>query len=213
MDNLVEVIKRSLNKGLPGTEVQWKMASSDRMVLDYPRKRKSGSKLGAVLILIYPVGDKYCTVFIQRPDYDGVHGGQIGFPGGKMESKDSTLTETALREACEETGICKDDLNLLGHLTPLYIPVSDIEVTPIIACLDDIPEFRINRQEVVYLIEADLSRFLDPSIIKERAMEVRGNIMNVKYFDYEDHIIWGATAMMLYELLVIAEREGINFQV
>ena len=209
-------IKRILDgiaRGLPGTDVQWEMASSDRMVRNLPRIRAADSTLGAVLVLLFPCRGSYHTVFIQRPEYNGVHSGQIGFPGGKMEKSDQSLTETALREACEETGICQDELTPIGKLTPLYIPVSNIEVTPVVGYIDHRPRFRLRKEEVVYTIEADLCSFLDRSIVREKPMEVRGELLNVKYYDYNSHVIWGATAMILHELLVIAEREGITFQV
>ncbi|TFH36830.1 MAG: CoA pyrophosphatase, partial [Bacteroidia bacterium] len=118
IEELAVNLGNAIDNGLPGAEIQWKMASSDRRTKTYPRQRREDSRLSAVLILLYPVNDTPTTVFIQRPLYDGVHSGQIGFPGGKMEEGDNTLTGTALREACEETGICSDDVFVIGSLTP-----------------------------------------------------------------------------------------------
>ncbi len=185
------------------------MASSDRMIKNFPRSRRGDSKLAAVLILLYPVDDTIYTLFIRRPEYNGVHSGQISFPGGKKEKGDSNITDTALRETCEEIGICDEELIILGTLTPLFIPVSNIEVTPVVASCIKRPYIKPDREEVVFVIEARLSDFLKDNIVKERPMAVRGETLDVKYYDYKGHIIWGATAMILHELLVVMKREGI----
>jgi len=202
-------LQSALGKSLPGTDAQWEMASSDRMIKNFPRKKRSDSKLAAVLILLYPVNNKICTLFIQRPVYDGVHSGQISFPGGKMEKEDRGLTDTAIREACEEVGLCRDKLQILGSLTPLFIPVSNIEVSPVVAYCKTRPSFIPDSNEVVSLIEAALANFTSPGIVKEKAMTVRDEVIDVKYYDYEGIVIWGATAMILHELLLIMKRNGL----
>ncbi|MDT8400701.1 MAG: CoA pyrophosphatase [Bacteroidales bacterium] len=209
-DNFTGRLRNALRKPLPGTDVQWEMASSDRMITNFPRKKRSDSKLAAVLILLYPVNGKIHTLFIQRPVYRGVHSGQISFPGGKMEKDDRDLTDTAIREACEEVGLCSGDLDILGSLTPLYIPVSNIEVSPVVAYCKSQPSFIPDGQEVVSIIEASLADFFSDDIVKEKPMVIRNEALNVKYFDYKGHIIWGATAMILHELLVIILREELS---
>ena len=179
------------------------MASSDRRIKDFPRAKRPDSKLAAVMILLYPVDGQLHTLFIQRPDYDGVHGGQISFPGGKKEKEDEDLIATALRETHEETGAGGEDFEMLGKLTPLFIPVSNIEVTPFIAYCSSKPDFVPCDDEVVFLIEARLSVFLNGSIVKERPMNIRNDMLKVRYYDYEGNVIWGATAMILHELLTI----------
>jgi len=146
---------------------------------------------------------------MQRHNYDGVHGGQISFPGGKKEPADADIIQTALREAMEETGADPSAISVLGTLTPLFIPVSNMVVTPVLGWTDKRPHFNHQPEEVVFLIEADLKRFLDPSIIKIKPFEIRGEILDVRYFDYEGHVIWGATAMILNELLTILNKTKI----
>jgi len=209
-DLFIKSLESALGKDLPGTDVQWEMASSERRIENYPRHKKKGSQLAAVLMLLYPYMDDIYTVFIQRPLYEGVHSGQISFPGGKMEEGDRSLVETASREACEEISLCDNELLILGMLTPLYIPVSDIEASPVVAFCNYKPDLAPDKNEVVSIIEARLKDFLDPGIIKEKLMKIRDEEIMVKYFDHNGLVIWGATAMMLYELLVILEREGID---
>lgn len=204
-----DTLKLEILKELPGTEVQWALASSDRMVRNFPRVPREDSVQAAVLILLYPHKNKVHTVFIQRPDYDGIHGGQISFPGGKREKGDPDLSFTATREASEETGIDPDSLEITGILTPLFIPVSNILVTPVVAWSDLRPDFRIQESEVRFIIETELNRFLDYSIVKTRPLEIRGEMIDIRYFDYDNHVIWGATAMMLHELLTIINRAAL----
>jgi len=205
----IENLRDELCKPLPGTDVQWEMASSDRLIRDFPRHKKNDSKLAAVLILLYPINNELHTLFIQRPEYNGVHSGQISFPGGKKEKGDSNITDTALRETCEEIGICDEELIILGTLTPLFIPVSNIEVIPVVASCIKRPYIKPDRDEVVFVIEARLADFFNHGIVKHKSMVVRGEELDVKYYDYQGKVIWGATAMMLHELLVVMKRVGI----
>jgi 8-oxo-dGTP pyrophosphatase MutT (NUDIX family) len=203
MNKFPELLKSEIQKPLPGTEVQWHMASSDRFVKDFPRVPGPDARVAAILILLYPKNSSVYTVFIQRPDYNGVHSGQISFPGGKKEPSDADIFETAFREAKEEVGVDPSKISVIGTLTPLFIPASNTVVTPVTGWIESRPEFRCQKGEVVYIIEAELKRFLDPSIIKTKPFEIRGEMLEVKYFDYRGHIIWGATAMILNELLAI----------
>ena len=145
---------------------------------------------------------------MQRPDYNGVHSGQISFPGGKKEPEDEDVIKTALREAYEETGVDRDKVDVISTLTPLFIPVSNMIVTPVVGWINKKPAFNLKSEEVLFLIDADLKKLLDPSIVKLKPFEIRGERLEVKYFDYEGNTIWGATAMILHELLVILRRGG-----
>lgn len=208
MHNFATSLKAELIKGLPGTEVQWQMASSDRFVRNFPKVPGKDARIAAVLILLFPEKGSIHTIFMQRPEYEGVHGGQISFPGGKQELEDENIVQTALREAYEETGIDPSKVKIIGTLTPLFIPVSNMIVTPVIGWADKKPLFNYRPEEVDFLIDADLKRLLNPSIVRTKPFEIRGELVEVKYFNYDENTIWGATAMILQELLVIIKRGG-----
>jgi 8-oxo-dGTP pyrophosphatase MutT (NUDIX family) len=204
-----DLLKAELMKGLPGPEIQWQMASSDRMVKSYPGKPGEDARIAAVLILLYPVNGSIHTLFMQRHNYDGVHGGQISFPGGKRELDDIDVIQTALREAEEETGVRSDSVNVIGTLTPLFINVSNMLVTPVIGWIDVKPHFSHQAEEVDFLFEAELELFFNHSILKTKPLDIRGEKINVKYFDYNGNVIWGATSMILNELLEIIKNSSI----
>ena len=208
MNKLADNLKNEILAGLPGTEVQWQMASSDRMVRNFPRAPGKDARAASVLILLYPYKGAVHTVFMQRHDYNGVHGGQISFPGGKQEPADENAIRTALREAEEEIGVNPEEITVLGTLTPLFIPISNILVTPVVAWINEKPAFSHQVDEVVFLFETDLRRFYDPAIIKTQPVKIGSETLDVKYYDYEGNMIWGATAMILHELLVILRRGG-----
>jgi 8-oxo-dGTP pyrophosphatase MutT (NUDIX family) len=206
MKKFAEKLRKEISKGLPGTQVQWALASSDRMVKGFPRNPRVDSQEAAIMILLYPVNNSIHTAFIQRPSYDGVHGGQISFPGGKRESSDPDLIYTAVRETSEEIGVNTSEINIIDILTPLYIPVSNIVVTPVVGWMEEQPAFIRQEEEVVFIIEAEIKKLLNPDIIKIKPFEIRGEMIDIKYFDYKDNVIWGATAMILNELFTIFRR-------
>ncbi|TAL73831.1 MAG: CoA pyrophosphatase [Bacteroidetes bacterium] len=212
MQRFIDLLKTEMQKALPGTEVQWQMASSDRTLKNFTSISGNDTRVAAVLILLFPENGSIYTVFIQRPEYDGVHGGQISFPGGKQEPSDDNIIETAIRETHEEIGADPAKISVIGTLTPLFIPVSNMLVTPVIGWMKDRPVFIHKVNEVVFIFEADLKKLLDPSIVKTKPMKIRSKIIEVKYFDYQGNVIWGATAMMLHELLTIIKVSNIPIQ-
>jgi 8-oxo-dGTP pyrophosphatase MutT (NUDIX family) len=205
-------LKDEILKGLPGTKVQWEMASGHRILKQFPEFPGEDTRVAAVLILLYPEKGSIHTVFMQRPEYEGIHGGQISFPGGKKEPEDESVIQAALRETWEETGVDPAEISIVGTLTPLYIPVSNMLVTPVVGWLNEKPVFKHRIEEVAFLINARLERFLDNSIVKSKPAEIRGQQVTIKYFDYDGNTIWGATAMILQELLVLINRGRLSVQ-
>lgn len=195
-------LKEAFSEPLPGPDAQMLMSPSVRRsaASDGPRKKS------AVLIVLYENLHKICTVFIKRTEYEGVHSGQISFPGGMHKPDDLSTTHTALRETMEETGIQIGAVTVIGALTPLHIPVSNTEVHPYVAICRQRPDFNHDPSEVQYLIESSLETLLDPGNRKSEGMLIAGEVVEIPYFLVQGHHIWGATAMILSEFLEIFKR-------
>jgi 8-oxo-dGTP pyrophosphatase MutT (NUDIX family) len=197
--NFIEMIRKKLADPLPGIEAQQKMAVSARLSTLDPRQSVSA----AVLVLIYPFQGFLHTVFMKRTDYDGPHGGQISFPGGKSESIDKDIIQTALREAFEEVGIQPDSVDVLGLLSKLFIPISNFEVQPVVGYANSRPHFEIDRKEVNCLIEMKLDELRSPECKFQKMMNIKGSETCVPYYNAKGYHVWGATAMILSEFLEI----------
>jgi 8-oxo-dGTP pyrophosphatase MutT (NUDIX family) len=198
-DSLIQKLKHKLSLPLPGREAQFRMAPSLRAA---DSKTRILSKAG-VLLFLYPNGNDWCIAFIKRQEYPGVHSGQISFPGGKTDSLDLNTAHTALRETEEEIGVSAKQINMLGQLTKLCIPVSGFEVYPFVGFTYAKPAFKIDAHEVQYLIEAKLTDLLIPSARQERPYSDQELMGTIPYFSVQGHQIWGATAMILNEFLTL----------
>ena len=167
-----------------------------------PESAGGQARLGGVLILFYCYQDELYLVLTQRREDLNNHAGQISFPGGKHEENES-LQETAVREAYEEIGVNPARITILGQLTPLYILPSDFEVHPTVAWYSngERPTFLPSADEVAELLEVPLRHLFQPETRVEEKWQLHGHEMTVPFFAVNEHKVWGATAMMLSELV------------
>lgn len=156
----------------------------------------------AVAIVCFPINGVVHSLLIQRPDYNGTHGGQISFPGGKMETSDKNIEFTARRETQEEIGWKLDEIHCLGKLTELFIPVSKFSVQPFLYYTETIQKFILDEREVAEIIQFPVANLQENSIVKSTTIRLSTgiNMKGVPYFDIENRIVWGATAIILSEL-------------
>lgn len=187
---------------MPGTDAQRRMKNEGR-AFQYPAP--PGAKQSAVLIVLFPKDGGIHTVLIERSADGGVHGGQIAWPGGKRDPIDKDLVQTAIREAKEEIDLAPAQVTVLGQLTPLYIPVSNFNVSPIVGFCEHMPPLVPAEREVANILLPSL-----PDIFNHKTeVEVQGTYplvyhMRAKAYRIPGHPpIWGATAMILSELEAI----------
>jgi len=192
-----------LLQALPGKTDQYRMAGIRRIESLFPDADVSKARLSSVLILLYPANGYISTILIRRPVYDGVHSGQLAFPGGRKEESDKDMVETALRESFEETGIKKEDVVVIGKLTDLFIPPSNSLVSPVVGYCTNKPEFIPDSFEVDEIIEIPLYQFLLPEVNTKRFVNAGYWNAEVPCFYIQNQTIWGATAMILSEFLEI----------
>jgi 8-oxo-dGTP pyrophosphatase MutT (NUDIX family) len=204
IESLLSQLRIDLSNPLPGRTAQYRMAPSPRanddLYYDTPRP---DARRGGVLILLYPQENRLYIPLILRPTYEGVHSGQIGLPGGGYEMNDSDLTATALREAHEEIGVLVESVTLLGQLSPLYVFASNYLVQPTVGWTPQRPQFNLDPHEVEMLLEVSLLDLLDPNHYQRETWELRGRMVQVPFFCIQAQKIWGATAMILSELLAL----------
>jgi 8-oxo-dGTP pyrophosphatase MutT (NUDIX family) len=198
----IERIKICFQKELPGRSAHVKMASETRLKFNMPSPNER-TRESAVLILFYPYKNQIFMPLILRPQYDGVHGGQMAFPGGRAEKEDENLIRTAMREAQEEIGVRLTDIKIIGQLTKLYIPPSNFFVQPVVGYMNCKPDFYPDAREVDKVFEVTFEEINNTQIIGRKMLNVKGVEVDTPYYDIQDNTVWGATAMMISELLEV----------
>ena len=207
MHSFIEQLKVKLREPLPGQDAQLLMVPGKVTAL---RKYNSlplnnTPKKSAVLILLYPNQSGISTVLIERAVYPGIHSGQIAFPGGKAEESDPDLKYTALRETYEEIGVPINKVEVLGNLTDVYINPSNYLVTPYIGYYNGLPDFVRNEREVQKIITIDILNRQNVIKSAKKIMHSNGLSLNTPFYSIDGFTIWGATAMMMSELIVLTE--------
>jgi len=200
--DLLGKLRTGLQGPLPSHDGFLEQAGYKRADLDASLEEDTAPRESAVLALIYPRPAGLFTLLMLRPEYDGVHAGQVSFPGGRREAKDTDLRATALREFREETGIGTQGIEHLGALSRVYIPPSRSLVSPFVAYSPELGPARPDPREVQALIEAPLADLLKEDVIQHRDqfIPIAGRVARVPYFELAGHVVWGATAMMLWEI-------------
>lgn len=201
------ILRSGLARSLPGEKAQILMAPAARAEMLKNTIVPESARKAAVLMLFFPKDGIPHMIFIQRQKYDGVHSGQIAFPGGKMEAGDQNLTETAIRETSEEIGIEREKIEILGKTSKLFIPPSRFLVQPVVGITEEIDEFVLQEDEVMSVITIPVKELLNEGCRVER--NVSASYMEeitVPCFSINGNIIWGATAMILSELIEIIRQ-------
>ncbi|MEN0002532.1 MAG: CoA pyrophosphatase [Bacteroidota bacterium] len=208
MKDFIDQLQQQLQQPLPGRDVQYEMAHAVRR--SYQEVPATAKKAG-VLALFYPKDAAWHIVLIERTakNPNDRHKGQISFPGGRYEPEDGDLSVTALREAEEEVGVSSTSIELLGKLTDLYIPVSNFAVFPYVGFTPNRPEFTPQQSEVHAILEVPFNVLAAPNSVSRMDLKISQQItlQQVPYFDVAGKVVWGATAMMLNELIAIT-RQG-----
>ena len=194
-EKLVEKLRLKLASELPGLSSQLVAAPPFR-ANSFTEEDVKVARKASVLWLMYPCDDGWEGVLIVRAPYGGVHSGQVPLPGGERDDCDDCDLETALRECEEEVGVRVEREQVVGALSPLYIPPSKFHVRPYVACLDSKPEFVLDTVEVSKVLFLKMSRLCSMDLWRDYKM--KGVI--VPGFEIEGNVVWGATAMMLAEI-------------
>lgn len=192
-----------LENPLPGTQAQFTMAPHYRRDASLASVQDKPCREAAVLALLFPLPDTQPGVLL-TVRHGGLkqHAGQVSFPGGRREANES-LWETAIREAEEEVRLPAEQVTRLGALTPLYVPPSGFCVYPFVGSIERLPPLRPDFNEVDTILQVPLATLRAPDTRVEEEWVLRGKTLSVPFFAVAGHKVWGATAMMLAELLAV----------
>jgi len=163
----------------------------------------------AVLVPLYAVDGRYHVLFTKRSEHVEYHKAQISFPGGAEDPGDADLLFTALRETHEEIGVHPDHIEVIGQLDD-FVTITNFRVRPYVGLITRSPyEFAFDEREVAELLSVPVAHLSDPAncIDEVRHLEGRGEVL-MRSYAWGEHVIWGATAMMLRHFLELVEREG-----
>ncbi len=200
---LILQLQQALRDTLPGAAAQMKMAPAMRQTQPGPGDRPRSS---AVLALLHTTPHGLALVFTLRPRSLRHHGGQISFPGGGAELSDLTFADAALRETQEELGISTHAVKILGEMTPLFIAPSQNIVHHFVGWLPVLPPMHPDPVEVDRVLQVSLNALLDPRSLDTYDWPRNGAMLSAPCYRVGETCIWGATAMMLNELLEVIRR-------
>ena len=206
--DFLALVPKLIRVPLPANEAHFKMAPLERIhFLKNLNTETINPKVAAVMMLMYPKNGKTHLVLIVRNSYKGVHSAQIAFPGGKQELFDPNFETTALRETQEEIGLPIDKMEVVMPFTSIYISPSNFMVYPFLGICREEIEFVPDSKEVFEIIELPLTVFLnnDLQIHTEIDTSYAKTIVTPAY-KIDNHIVWGATAMMLSELKEVLKK-------
>ncbi|MDR9442228.1 MAG: CoA pyrophosphatase [Schleiferiaceae bacterium] len=199
--SVADQLRQAIQEPLPGPEARTRLSPGGRPRQGPPAHKRP--RQAAVLALVENRGETPYLLFIERPPYDGVHGGQIAFPGGKVEPADLHIAHTALRETEEEIGAAPSQIELLGALTELYIPPSDFQVYPFLGLAAQPLALRRQKSEVAQIHRIPLPLLQDQAAFCHTTVATRKESLRVPAYQAQGVTIWGATAMILCELLAL----------
>jgi len=200
IEEALQFLEKALQGPKPGLKAQLRMITNPRPGNKTYQEVEGSSLKAGVLVLFYPWKKRLHLVLTKRTPSVLFHQGQISFPGGRQDQGES-LQQTALREAREELRIEPSQIRILGELTPIYIPPSNYCMYPIVAATDKRPDFQPSSHEVAEVIEVPLNHLLDPQNMRREVWTIMGIEADVPFYFFKGYKIWGATAMVLAELI------------
>ena len=206
--SFVNDLRAALDHELPGSPAQFEMSPPHRPADRADLHEKRAYHEAAVLALFYPAKDPTDVarlLLTVRPQGMAKHAGQVAFPGGRREPGEA-LIDTALRETHEEVAISADSIDVLGALSPLYIPPSNFYVHPFVGALDRFPDMAQTSDEVAALFGVSVEKLIDPSIRQTAPRRIGDQTLEIPFFDLNGEFVWGATAMMMAELAAVLRR-------
>ena len=197
----IERLSNRLDECLPGRTAQKKMMIKSKRFI--PKEDQRGIP-AAVLILLYPTDNEWYFFLTKRTKTVEHHKGQISLPGGMVEEGES-YKNAALRETFEEIGVSSSKINIIGTLTPFYVPVSKFEIFPFIGWTVKKPETVMHDVEVERIFSPSIKNLMLEETKKEKKDIISDRSIAIPYYDLDGEVVWGATSIILSEFKAILE--------
>ena len=194
---------RFLNN-LPGKDEQWRMRVTSDKSYNFDNTEEDAIQ-SAVLILLYEENGVICFTLTERTQTVEHHRGQISLPGGAREA-DEKLSSTAIRETQEEIGIYAYDVDLIGALSPLFVPVTGFIIKPFVGIINANFDPQPAPEEVETVFSVPVNELLNDDNELQEKRNLRGYDVNIPYFLLSGHKVWGATAMILSEFKTVLKE-------
>ncbi|MAO86536.1 MAG: coenzyme A pyrophosphatase [Candidatus Marinimicrobia bacterium] len=204
LSKLAQKLQIRLINNLPGKDEQWRMRVTSDKSYNFDNTEEDAIQ-SAVLILLYEENGVICFTLTERTQTVEHHRGQISLPGGAREA-DEKLSSTAIRETQEEIGIYADDVDIIGALSPLFVPVTGFIINPFVGIINANFEPQPAPEEVETVISVHVNELLNDDNELQEKRNLRGYDMNIPYFLLSGHKVWGATAMILSEFKTVLKE-------
>ncbi len=208
----------SLSAGQARSQLEQRIAQGFAFPFEVPPVPQIGNGVrdSAVLILfgaldrvlaadesnaVTPVPGELDVLLTRRSNGLRNHAGQIAFPGGGVEAGDADYAATALREACEETGLDPSGVDVLGVLPQTHIPVSNYVVNPVVGWWRLPSEVAADHSESIEVFRVPVAELVDPAARRTAVLRRDGDVYRGPAFalgpQFGGHVVWGFTAMLL----------------
>lgn len=204
LSKLSQKLQIRLINNLPGKDEQWRMRVTSDKSYNFDNTEEDAIQ-SAVLILLYEENGVICFTLTERTQTVEHHRGQISLPGGARET-DEKLSSTAIRETQEEIGIYAYDVDLIGALSPLFVPVTGFIINPFVGIINANFEPQPAPEEVETVISVHVNELLNDDNELQEKRNLRGYDVNIPYFLLSGHKVWGATAMILSEFKTVLKE-------
>ena len=204
LSKFAQKLQIRLINNLPGKDEQWRMRVTSDKSYNFDNTEEDAIQ-SAVLILLYEENGVICFTLTERTQTVEHHRGQISLPGGAREA-DEKLSSTAIRETQEEIGIYADDVDIIGALSPLFVPVTGFIINPFVGIINANFEPQPAPEEVETVISVHVNELLNDDNELQEKRNLRGYDMNIPYFLLSGHKVWGATAMILSEFKTVLKE-------
>ena len=194
-------LKQMNPKFLPGHTAHQLLAPRPRHGWQ-PGQTPVTAKSAAVLVLLYPLQKIPHVLLTVRSSHLPTHAGQVSFPGGVLEASE-TIIAAALREAFEEVGISPETIRVVGSLTTLYVPASNFALHPVVGICESLPNLQPATTEVDRILHVPIAELASPQNLHLGARWRKTQTYEVPFFEVCSERVWGATSMVLAEVLTV----------